>query len=147
MWKWVTGLNKLWGTIGAVTAIFTLGGGTAVFYFERFEEKGQSVEIADGVHRRVDDLVSRFTNLSTWVREQVAELRGRQDASSKEVADQYRAVNQRLDMQSLQLSESNRLMVEMIKTVNEMKKQDHGDAGGWSLIDTARAANRRAMNN
>lgn len=147
MWKWITGLNKLWATVGTVVAVFSLGGGTAVFYFDRFEEKGNTVEVADGIHRRVDDLVARFTNLSTWVREQIAELRGRQDASSKEVADQYRAVNTRLDMQSLQLSETNRLLVEVIKSVNE-KKKDHDEAdSGWSLIDSARAATRRANNN
>lgn len=145
MWKWITSLNKLWATLGTVIAVFSLGGGTAVFYFDRFEEKGNTVEIADGIHRRVDDLGSRFTNFSTWVREQVAELRGRQDGISKEVSDQYRALNTRLDSQNLQITEQNRLLVEVLRAVKDNK--DHGDAGGWSMIDSARAATRRATKN
>lgn len=146
MWNWITKFNKLWAALGATVAVFSLGSGTVIFYFNTFEPKGESNEAAQGVHLRVNDLAGRFNNFSTWVREQIAEMRGKQESAGKEVADQYRAINVRLDQQNSQIADQNRLLVEVLKEVRANSDHGQADDSGWSLFGTARAATMRNAN-
>lgn len=138
MWERLKRVAGMWGIVGAIVGIFALGAGATYNLFMAFEPKGESNGQAASVHRRVDDLNARLDRFSTWAKEQISTLMGKQDKAAEQAATEYRAINQRLDSH-------NALLIEVLRAV----KDDHAGAekeeqGSWSLIDSARASTRKA---
>lgn len=143
MWRQLNKLDRFWGPLAAIVGIFTLGAGTTAFLMDKLDQG--SAQHAGAVNIRLNDLASRVDRVVTFVKEQLGLVKADQDNIRKEVSTQYQAINSRLDQQNM-------LMVEVLKAVkdrkgNEAAADESGSSSGWSLIDSAHAAVKKAATN
>ncbi len=140
MWRQLNKLDRFWGPLAAIVGIFTLGAGTTAFLMDKLDQG--SAQHAGAVNTRLNDLASRVDRIVTFVKEQLGIAKDDQDELRKEVATQYQAINSRMDQQNM-------LLIEVLKTVKKQDQTSNAPAGssGWSLIDSAHAAVRKAATN
>lgn len=135
MLSWLNSLHErakaavnLWGSLGAIVGIFCLGCGATAWVIDRMDEGANQAVLP--IDRRLVEQNSRIDNVITWAREQIAYIQGQVSRLTTEQAEQYRALNTRLDAQ-------NALLVELIK----LQKQGPEAKINWSIINSARASN------